>query len=295
MPEPTAQTITVACPNCHFTGRVPPSALGRSIRCRKCGTSFVVPHPLPPSMPPLPPARSLPPAIVKEKPFEDDPLRLFDNDLPKELLPELPLLPEPAEVATSVPAPLSVSELKQGAESYDRSPPSAGRRFVFSIIVGLILLVAITTFLWMRNNGLRNNLKTCDSYGVVDVDVYYDGMFSTDVVVFDLKDGGSPNARRIDPVHLLLQFAAKLDLTSVRRVVLARSKRHVFYIDASDLQRLADSYDGGGRVWAFNHLPESARTMSGSRAYGEWTGGLLGVLQKQMEDLDDLIRTWTGH
>jgi hypothetical protein len=130
---------------------------------------------------------------------------------------------------------------------------------------------------------------------MVNADVYYDGIFGTNVVVFDFENGRSPNARRIDAVHLFLQFAGKLDLTSVRRLVLARRGQYVFYVDASDLRRLATSYDAGGRVWAFNHLPESVRTMSGSRAYSEWTGGWLGVLQKQTEDLNDFIKTWAGY
>ena len=163
------------------------------------------------------------------------------------------------------------------------------------IVVALAFVVLIPAYSWIRNSGLCDKLKSCETCGVVEADVYYDGMFGSDVVVFDLKDGGLYSARRIDPVHLFLQFASKLDQDSVRRVILARSGRHVFFLYTSDLRRLADSYDGGGRVWAFNHLPESCHTMSGLRAYGEWSGGWLGVLQKQTEDLNDFIETWTGH
>ena len=35
--------------------------------------------------------------------------------------------------------------------------------------------------------------------------------------------------------------------------------------------------------------------MSGMQAYGEWTGGWLGVMQKQAEDLNDFIAAWTGY
>ena len=147
----------------------------------------------------------------------------------------------------------------------------------------------------LRNSALRDKLKSCATHGVVNADVYYGGTIGTDVVVFDLLDGGTSDARRIDPVHLFLQFARELDLTSVNRVILARNGREVFSIDASDLRPLADSYDGGGRVWAFNHLPERVRTRNGERAYSEWTGGWLGVLQKQSEDLNDFIKTWTGY
>jgi len=35
--------------------------------------------------------------------------------------------------------------------------------------------------------------------------------------------------------------------------------------------------------------------MSGLRAYDQWTGGWLGVLQKQTEDLNDFLDKWLGH
>jgi hypothetical protein len=163
------------------------------------------------------------------------------------------------------------------------------------IVVGCILVASIPVYSWMRHSRLRDELERCEAYGVVNADVYYDDVFSNDVVVFDLKDGGSYEARRIDPVHLFLQFGTRADLSSVRRVVLARNGRKVFYIDVSDLRPLTESYEGGGRVWAFNNLPGSVATMSGERAYAEWTGGWLGVLQKQTEDLNHFIEQWTGY
>ena len=146
----------------------------------------------------------------------------------------------------------------------------------------------------LRNSALRDKLRTCASYGVVNADVYYDGTFATDVVVFDLLDGSSSEARRIDPVHLFLQFTSELDLYSIDRVILARNGEQIFYVDATDLRPLAESYEGGGANWSFNHLPKSVRTMGGGRAYDEWTGTWLGVLAKQTEDLNDFIRAWTG-
>jgi hypothetical protein len=160
---------------------------------------------------------------------------------------------------------------------------------VFAVI---ILIAAFYGFAWLRNSNLRNKLSECESSGIVNANVHYEGLISTDGVVFDVREGGSSSARRIDPVHLLMQFAAKLDLNSIKRVVLARNGKEIFFISASDLRPLADSYSGGGRPWSFNHLPESTRTMLGERIYSEWTGGWIGVLGKQTEDLNDLIRNW---
>jgi hypothetical protein len=144
----------------------------------------------------------------------------------------------------------------------------------------------------LRDIGLSQTLKECSSYGIVNADVYYDEMLSSDSVVFDLLDGGDGSARRIDPVHLLMQFSSKLDLFARRRVILARNGTEMFFIEATNLRELADSYAGGGRIWAFNNLPARVRTMDGGQVYGEWTGGWLGVTLKQTEDMAAFLKAW---
>jgi hypothetical protein len=159
-------------------------------------------------------------------------------------------------------------------------------------IAASIVAALFVGYLWLRNSGLREKLEGCEMYGVVIAKVKYDGLFSTDSVVFGLRDGGSGSARRIDTIHLLLQFARRIDLHSIDRLIVARNGTKVFYISSQDLQPLADSYDGGGRIWSFNHLPERVRTMSGQQRFGEWTGGWLGVLSKQTEDLNKFMSEW---
>jgi len=163
------------------------------------------------------------------------------------------------------------------------------------ILIVLALTVAFMVYQSVRHSDLREKLKSCESSGNVNADVYYTGFFAEDMVVLDLQSGGSPAARRIDPVHLLMQFADKLNLYSIKRIVLARNGKEVFYISGSDLREPANSYAGGGRIWAFNNLPERVRTMSGTQPYDEWTGGFLGVLKEQSEDVNEFIEKWTGY
>lgn len=43
--------IRATCPSCHAAGDIPGKFIGHSIRCRKCGTNFVVKAPpKPPSL-----------------------------------------------------------------------------------------------------------------------------------------------------------------------------------------------------------------------------------------------------
>ena len=169
-------------------------------------------------------------------------------------------------------------------------------RRTFGIVGSVIcVILVVAAYFWIRDAGLRQSLQSCESFGTVNAKASYQGVLFTDSVIFDLRDGGSPAARRIDPVHVLFEFSSKLDLQAVRRVILARNGRYVFYIESSRLRPLADSYSGGGRIWSFNHLPESVRNMNGTRPYSEWSGGWLGVMKEQAEDLNDFISEWTGY
>jgi len=196
---------------------------------------------------------------------------------------------EQAQAAAAAAAAAASKQKTDANEPAKRRLPWLSGGVAASVVSLLIIYVAV------RGSDLRAKLDQCESKGVVTAHVSYSGFFSTDTVVFDLRGGSSASARRIDPVHLLMQFADKLNLDSVNRIVLARNGQERFYITGSDLRTLADSYGGGGRIWAFNNLPASVRRMDETRAYAEWSGGWLGVLNKQAEDLDEFIEEWIGY
>jgi len=39
-------------------------------------------------------------------------------------------------------------------------------------------------------------------------------------------------------------------------------------------------------------MPENVYSLGGERMYGAWTGGWLGVMGKQMEDLNNFAKDW---
>jgi hypothetical protein len=147
----------------------------------------------------------------------------------------------------------------------------------------------------LRSSGLRAKLAECSSRDSMTVRVYYDNLFSRSDVVFDLRGIGGSSVRRIDPVHLLLQFGQLLDKQTTRRLILARGGRKLMYLGSSDLEELTNEYTHGNPVWSFNHLPERLKTMAGDNAYPTWKGGWLGVLKEQSEDLNKFISDWTGY
>jgi hypothetical protein len=172
--------------------------------------------------------------------------------------------------------------------------PNSRAFLAIGVAVALLFLVPLFAYPIVRNSGLRSMLSKCETAETVNADAYYEGIFGK-TIVFDRLEGGSARARRIDTVHLLMQFSGKLDFETVDRIVLARDGQRLFVVKSDDMQRMADSYDGGGRLWAFNQLPIRSRTMEGKQVFHEFTGGWLGVVKKETEQLNEFIEDWTGH
>ncbi|MBU0717992.1 MAG: hypothetical protein KJ749_07075 [Planctomycetes bacterium] len=199
---------------------------------------------------------------------------------------------------TSQPKAPSPEQLTKGASTMAapagrRCRPHGYRAVSAAVLVGLVAIIALVFFV-TRNSGLRALLDQCSSRHGVQVHVYYESVFSKQDVVFDFQGVSGSSVRRIDPVHLLLQFGDKLDKSTTNRLILARNGRNLMYLRSSDLKELTREYTFGNPVWAFNHLPERLLTMSGANAYGRWEGGWLGVLEKQAEQLNTFIDDWTG-
>jgi hypothetical protein len=81
------------------------------------------------------------------------------------------------------------------------------------------------------------------------------------------------------------------------RVVLARRGTAVFLMNGEDFEALGTRVAvGENPVYLMRTFPERLRRPDGSAAFGTWTGGWLGVLGKQMEDVNEAAREWAdGH
>jgi len=76
-------------------------------------------------------------------------------------------------------------------------------------------------------------------------------------------------------------------------IVLARSRSAVFVMSGEAFYELGTTYAlGENPVFLIRTLPEKLHHPDGSRAYGTWSGGLLGVALRQMEDANAAAALW---
>lgn len=77
------------------------------------------------------------------------------------------------------------------------------------------------------------------------------------------------------------------------RIVLARSREPVFVMKGEDFYTLGEERSlGQNPVYQVRTLPEKLYRPDGEGAFGQWTGGVLGVLKEQMEDVNEAARAW---
>ncbi len=120
---------------------------------------------------------------------------------------------------------------------------------------------------------------------------HYDHFVVPSTLVFDLR-GVSETNSPADIFRVLLQFAASQKDHDYETVKIAFRGEPKFLLKGSYFKTLGVEYGTQNPVYTMRTLPENLYRPDGSAAFGTWTGGLLGVLGKQMEDFTEFHKQW---
>jgi hypothetical protein len=171
-------------------------------------------------------------------------------------------------------------------------PPFDGptpRRSSRPLLLLLLLLLPLSVYGW---NYLTLQRKMADVMEKdprnkgVEVSVHYKTYVNPSVLVYDLRGISGTNSR-LDVTRVLLQFAEQVKDRKFERVELAFRGNTRFLLDGDYFQELGRKYSFQNPVYTTNHMPENLRLPDGTKAFGSWTGGLLGVSLKQIEDFNE--------
>jgi hypothetical protein len=162
-------------------------------------------------------------------------------------------------------------------------------------IIGAVLaLAAVAIFGWNYLSlqvPLNAALSVDQRNDGIAVRAHYASYVQPNTVVFDLRSAG-PEKAPIDVFRAFLQFAHELKDRRFERVVLSHRGEYKLQIEGEYFQKLGVEYKGQNPVYTVRTFPEHLYRMDGKTAYGQWTGGLLGVLKGQMEDFNKFHREW---
>lgn len=83
---------------------------------------------------------------------------------------------------------------------------------------------------------------------------------------------------------------------SFGRVVFARRGKPIFVMSGADFREIGQSYASAENpVYLVRTLPEKLSRPDGAPAFGTWSGGWLGVLNRQLEDVNHFAAEWAGY
>jgi len=184
------------------------------------------------------------------------------------------------------------------ATTTNTSPPTSGKRASKRAPGILALLFALAAAVWAYNHfSLQTQMDDViagdERNEGISVAVHFGSYVDSSKLVYDLKEisGGKSRA---DVFRVFLQFAQKMTSRRFEVVELRFQGAPRFQIDGDYFHTLGDEYGAQNPVYTIRTFPEHLRNPDGSRAYSEWTGGLLGVVTQQMEDFNDFHTKWYG-
>ena len=152
----------------------------------------------------------------------------------------------------------------------------------------LLVVVAIVGI-----NHFRLNSYAAEAMKFRDVEVlaYYRYGVLPDSIVLDIRDVGLENSAAAT-IGGVIEFADALSEREFREVVLAWRGEPRFILGGRDFQEMGREAAYQNPVYTIRTLPEKLRAPDGSRAFSVWTGGMIGVLGAQMDDVNEFARQW---
>lgn len=167
-----------------------------------------------------------------------------------------------------------------------------GRALVaLGIATTLIFGSAYGANYWALQRPMNAVLAEDERNAGVIVSVHWDSYVMRRRLVYDLRQVEGSKSM-LDVFRVFLQFAKVLKDREFTDVVLAWRGREKFVVPGSYFQQLGRDFDSENPVFTVRTFPSHLKNVDGSNAFGEWTGGLLGVLGKQMEDVTEFHRRW---
>jgi hypothetical protein len=127
--------------------------------------------------------------------------------------------------------------------------------------------------------------------GSVTIFAYWDWGIDPSRLVVDVWSV-NPTAAMIDIDRALLEIASEFKGREFTDVYLASRGIKKFELSGKYFRTLGEEREWQNPVYTIRTLPENIYNLDGTRAFNVWTGGILGVMNKQMEDHKDFHIRW---
>lgn len=127
--------------------------------------------------------------------------------------------------------------------------------------------------------------------GEITIASYYRFGVVPDSIVFDLRHVGWDASGALI-LGRFFAFAEEFKDREFREVRLAYKGKTKFILDGNDFSEIGRENSWQNPVYTIRTFPEKLRTPDGRRAYSSVSGGMLGVLSAQMDNVNQTTRDW---
>ena len=157
------------------------------------------------------------------------------------------------------------------------------------LAVGMLGVAGVNYVLVHRN--VQQILTSDERNQGVGIFAHYKYFVLPSELVIDLRKVSGTNSPA-DVTRVLLQFAQTQKTKTFTSVTLAHQGKPKFVLKGEFFQNLGVEFGTQNPVYTMRTLPENVYHLDGTAAFGTWSGGMLGVLSKQMEDFSDFHKQW---
>jgi hypothetical protein len=180
------------------------------------------------------------------------------------------------------------------ATAVEEARQSKSRNLVIGVCV--LVLVGGACGVWALNyvsvnRPLQRVLTTDSRNQVVSARAHFGKWVVLDTLVFDLT-GLSGNATRMDVFRALLQYAEVMKDRHFAGVVLSARGTSKFTLDGNYFQELGREFSTQNPMYTVRTFPLHLASMDGSKPFSEYQGGILAVLQKEVEQFTEFSDRW---
>lgn len=161
--------------------------------------------------------------------------------------------------------------------------------------IGIILVLAFTAIFGLNYLSIVRPTQAAihedHRNNGISVSAHYKFYCVPTTLVYDLKSV-APDKSAIDVFRVLLQTSSALKHKSFEVVELAYRGQTKYFIKGRYFLELGNEFGEQNPMYTIRTFPEHLYKPNGDLAYERWSGGMLGVLGKQMEDFNDFSKNW---
>jgi len=172
-----------------------------------------------------------------------------------------------------------------------------------SALIGFLTIFAMANFIIVQSTDAETPQEQNELQSVMDKVVSNDRNKGIKVSVSVSESGDSRildydlinisgNVSAADTFRVMLQFSEQIKEKNFDLVRLRFQGKEKFLLKGDYFQKLGREYSFQNPVYTVRTFTENVYNLDGSRAYPTWTGGMVGVVGKQMEDFNDFNRKW---